>query len=161
LYPVATNQTQFYLSAPGAAAGDVTFFQVFNFMPPPVAIAESFLATASIVGANTLTTLVTQTGVIIPAGINGILTAANVYAEGVTGGAANTIVNWSLTDNVGAGVAVARGVFMLRAGINYDNLPLMQMSNINAPFHNGLALVSQVASSAAVAGILQASLYTH
>jgi hypothetical protein len=162
LYPVATNQTQFFLSAPGAAAGDVTFFQVFNFMPPPVAIAESFLAAnQTLAGGIVLTGGSTTT--IIPAGINGIVTAISLDAIGITPGAANGQVAWTLQDDVPGPphVVIVQSQIFSRTGSNIDNLKLFQLSNLNIPFHNGLQMVIATGGTAPTAGTMYGNIYTH
>lgn len=49
VFPVFTNALMFYVSAPGAALGDLTLFEVLNSMPPPVPIPSDLTQTVDAV----------------------------------------------------------------------------------------------------------------
>ena len=73
---VPTNQTQFYVVANGAIAGDKTRYSILNYAPPPVAVPVTQqqniakLANQALDGATTVA--------LLAAGTNGTLEALNV-----------------------------------------------------------------------------------
>ena len=82
--PCFTNQTQFYVLAPGARAEDVTRFSLQNSMPPPISVAggiEQENIAAGNIGLDGVTT--TQ---LVELGVSGTLEAVQLYvtSAGVT-----------------------------------------------------------------------------
>jgi hypothetical protein len=83
---VLTNALMFYVSAPGAVIGDHTVFNVLNSMPPaiPVQVTKSQLV-STVAGVSIA---VTGSTVLIPAGVNGVISAFSITYSGVATGAA-------------------------------------------------------------------------
>ncbi len=102
LYPVLTTALMFYAVATGATMTDVSIFQILNFVPPPVAVAES---TAQNAAGAVGVAIVAGTTAIAPAGISGTLNTLSVTGAltGVAGGNVAVIIadhatgapNWS------------------------------------------------------------------
>ena len=81
--PVFTNALMFYASAPSAITGDVTVFQVFNSVPPPVPIAPSVAQNHGGIAGLTLANGTTQ---IVPPGVNGTLNTIAINVDVAAGG---------------------------------------------------------------------------
>lgn len=157
MVPVPTGDIRFYVVATGAGTGDQTFGAMFNFVPPPVALAETAFAGTNTAGVNTLTTTTPQASTVFTPPQSGVVTAISVYMFGVTAGAGNATIQWNLTD--GAGKVVAFGQAALRNAQNYDNVNLFQLSGLSMPYHNGLTFNSTVVGTAAANGNIEASVY--
>lgn len=102
LYPVFTNALQFYVTAPNAGNGigssDVTFFQVLNSIPPPVAVQPSQEQTSSAaqgitLASNSITALVNPP-------TDGTLTGFQILASGAAGGTPSS-AEITLSDGLG------------------------------------------------------------
>ena len=76
VFPVFTNALMFYVIASQANVGDVTTFQIFNSMPPPVAMLQSQAqAVTSLTGLPFDTAKDTQ---LVPTNISGVLEAFSI-----------------------------------------------------------------------------------
>ena len=148
MVPVSTNDVRFVMVAPNSGAGDLTFGQIFNFVPPPVALAETEFATSNQIAAVDLTIGGVTNYQIVPAGQNGVVRGLDLNFVGV-GGAATSTVIWNLQD--GNTVQIADGRFLMRTGVNYDFTKLFNL-DFTVPFHNGLVLAVNVSGAAAGAG---------
>jgi hypothetical protein len=101
VYPVFTNALMFYaVAASNVALGDVTVIQIFNSMPPPVAIqAASTQQFASIINVNMGVNATTN---VIPASVAvGTLVAAEMVATMNNGTASTQAANITLQDGLG------------------------------------------------------------
>ena len=89
LYPIFTNALMFYASAPSAALGDTTIFQILNSLPPPIQIAQSgsqnHAYASGISPANGTTTLAAP-----PA--SGTLNTLNITAADMSAGTGTLII---------------------------------------------------------------------
>jgi hypothetical protein len=134
--PVFTQGLMFYATAASALAGDITTFQVFNSMPPPVPIAPSVAQNRVGVLGQALANGTTQ---LVPAGINGTL---NTLSVSLTFSAAGNC-QLALTDGTGANLWA--NYFTAPAGST--NYPI-DLTGLNLRFQNGLKLVVSLLTAA-------------
>lgn len=88
--PVFTNSLMFYVSAPGAAAGDLTVAQVLNSQPPPVAIPASALQTTNAV-SNVNMAPASTIAPVIAANLSGTLNGFNIVVTQTAAGGSGQI----------------------------------------------------------------------
>lgn len=149
LFPVESSDTRFYVSAPGAAASDITYFQIYNALPPPVAIAKSDFTNAA---NSTLIAFATGTTNLIAAGTSGLLIGFSLTASNVVSGAGGMNDTISLTDG---GSAVKYQVqFAMGANAYVGAYVIASMSGLAIPFTNGLSLVQAVGVAPTSGGLL-------
>lgn len=157
LYPVDTNSLQFVVQAGGGVGttGDQVFFDVYNFLPPPIAIARAFVTSIVTSTGAALTTSMTQ---LIAAGTNGIITAASIVAQGVLSGAAAG--SWSFVLQDGAGTTLAIGGFGIpTATTGVPFIQLLNLSGVNLAFRNGLSLIGTFSGTAFTSGGTAINIY--
>ena len=147
LFPVISTALQFVAYSPMAQAGDKTFIQALNSMPPPWAIEKSvFMSVVAVSGI----AFAAATTVVIPHTVAlGTLTNLEIAAiasnsSGSTGQA--TIVMQDGASNV---VAVAQ-VEVLNNGIFVG--PLLSLSGLNVRFKTGLDAVVTISGGALSGG---------
>ena len=133
-FPVFTNQTQFFVSAPNAQAADVVRFGVLNSVPPPVALSEAapIQQSAGNIAINLAATGSTQ---IVPATVNGTLTAVSVTYDL---GAGSPQVPFQLLDGTGKLLAQASGG---SAGSGATYITVLSLSDIAMRFQQGIRFV--------------------
>lgn len=141
--PVFTNALMFYANAPKAAVGDMTVFQVFNSMPPPVPIpgadAQNIAAPAGLPFGNGTTP-------VVPASVNGTLNSiAGNFVISTAGEAAELL----LIDGTGRTLAY---FFAEGAGPT----PLTA-SGLSVRFQGGISCV--ISGSNVTAGGISLNLY--
>lgn len=132
VYPVFTNALMFYASAPLAAAGDITVFQILNTVPPPVAIQPAETQThASVPFANLAANGAT---IAIPQPTTGTLQGFTLVISGSA--AAESACTFALVD--GTGATLFEQTITLPAGYSSQVIPV---SGIRLRFTNGLNAV--------------------
>jgi hypothetical protein len=127
--PVFTNALMFYASAPAAAVGDVTIFQVLNSMPPPLALTPSLAQTQVVAPGIVLTS--NATTVLVPAPVSGTIEAFSLAYSYGTGGTATVAIQDGRPVNLWNGQVAG-----VSGGSGSTN-----MSGLRARFINGLNLV--------------------
>lgn len=148
IYPVFTNALMFYASAPTAAAGDITVFQILNSVPPPVAIqpAETQSHSAApgvLLSANGAT-------IIIPSPTTGTLQAFTLVIS--TDESTAGQCDFQLVD--GNGTVLFHQTIIAPVGISQFTIPV---TGIRQRFVNGINAV--VAATAITAGNVAVNLY--
>jgi hypothetical protein len=140
-FPVFTNQTQFYVYAPGALSTDITRFGILNSLPYPVALAESpqiipppLLQSVTAFGINLAADPVTAQ--VVALGINGTLTGLSVSFAFVTPLPATPIL-WTLAD----------GTHTLYGGAINSDLVVTE-SGLEIPFVNGIKFTASAPAAA-------------
>lgn len=140
---VFSQQTQFYVVAAGPISGDITRFQILNFLPPPISISVSTeQQTAIVSGISAAAAGNTQ---IVPAGVNGTLQALEIHF-GVANAAADSNADIQILD--GNGKLIAQGVAFVKNATS-SLTTLVSLQDIAVRFENGLI--------ATVGGLLIAS----
>ncbi len=139
-FPVFSNQTQFFVNAPGALISDVTRFGVLNSMPFPVSLNESPRPGLPEVAVFNAINVVAGTTAIIPAGISGTITGI-VVAFQFAATAVN--VGWVLEDGTSKVVAGGQAAAASAAGDNVFITSFSQ-SGLEIPFTHGLNFVMSV-----------------
>lgn len=158
LVPISTNLVDFYVVASGAGAGDQTFANVFNFLPPPVALNETNIASAPPgVGVFNWSITSTHTVQVAAATLNGIITGMNIFIDNFVGGAAGGTITWLLQD--GGGNRLAGGELFAPAGVTQANLLIFTQSNMSLPFHGGIQAVITLTGTAPASGQMTANIY--
>jgi hypothetical protein len=125
-FPVFSNQTQFFVSAPAAGPSDVTRFGVLNSMPPPVALPETVPPTQTASAAN-LRADITTAQQIIAAGVNGTLTGYTIsfaFASAPAG-----TVAYEFKDGTGA-VLFAAGATASGLAVNVQGVALRFVNGV-------------------------------
>jgi hypothetical protein len=147
VFPVFTNALMFYAVAAGAAAGDVTIFQVLNSLPPPIPIAVSG---AQNLGSLTEAALGNAVVPLIAAPINGTLNtlSISVYVETTT---PNAIASIALVD--GQGRNLWTQVIVAASG---DQNLIFNLSGLALRFRGG---VNVVIAESTLTGGLSANVY--
>jgi hypothetical protein len=130
LVPVLSNALMFYASSPGAAVGDTTIAQICNSMPPPIPLTPS--STQQHVSGTGISLSTVATTPLVPAGVNGTLTALSLNFNITTAG--GVIV--SIRDGAGNSI--------WSDSINVTTVPTtipINLSGLNLRFVNGLNFV--------------------
>lgn len=161
MVPVPTGDIRFYVVSPGAAAGDNTFGAMFNFMPPPVALAETAF-TASAVPGTVVSMTAASNNQLLPLGANGVVTDVDLSCFNIVAGAAAGQIQWQLIDgSTPSAKFIAYGTITVRNGVTYDNMfGVYRMPNLNVPFHNGLVFGVNVTGTAPASGSFSVNVYT-
>jgi hypothetical protein len=154
LYPVLSTAKAFTVVALGTIAGDKTFLQILNSLPPPVALEKSVYMSSGIV---TNIALVTGTSVILAAGINGTLTALQIISWKVLGGAAAGNMQVLIEDGTGKNIAVSH-IAEGAAGYTGSSI-ILNLTGVNIRFSNGLNAVLLGAGTAFADGAVDVNLY--
>lgn len=135
-FPVFTNQTQFFVSAPGALAADVTRFGLLNSLPPPVSLAESpFVPAPQVAAINSINIGAAGSNPIVAAGISGTLTGLFVALT-----LAPAALLATITVQDGTGKLIATATIQGGGGAGPTYVILFNMQGIDVPFTNGLNL---------------------
>jgi hypothetical protein len=154
LFPLSTNAIDLFITAAGALGGDKVYFDLFNYLPPPVALEKiifnSVTAQASIAYA-------TGSTVLIPAGINGIITAIKILQDGTLGGGGAGADVLALTD--GAGAIAITGAIQVPNGIYAPPCMLIDVEGVALRFGNGLNLGQVLSGTAFASGALFANVF--
>jgi hypothetical protein len=145
VFPVFTNALMFYVSAPGAVVGDRTLFQVFNSMPPPIAVQVSeqqeYSAVAGVsLSANAITQL-------IPAGVSGTI-------ETIAG---NINVAAAIVGNADIHLIQGDGTLLWISNAAADMAGAFQVGPVRIGFVNGVRV--QTLNATITAGSLLLNLY--
>jgi hypothetical protein len=136
VFPVFTNALMFYVIAPQSTVGDVTTFQIFNSLPPPVAMLQSQAqAVTSLIGIQLDTIKTVQ---IIPASISGILEA---FSIDIFGGGQGVLTSQGLTllDGVGQGIWSSSFVSAPSTSILNEHIPI---SGLKVRFRQGITVTT-------------------
>lgn len=148
---VHSNQQQFAVKARGAISGDITFIQLLNFAPPPVAVPITVQQkTAAIANASIINGGPTP---IVAAGVNGTLQGLNVSFATVTPPAnfnANIVIKDGNNNIIWAGNAVG-----ITTGAN--GAELISINGLNVRFQNGLTVT--ITGAAAASGTYSINAY--
>lgn len=151
LYPVLTNALMFYASAPAAALGDKTIFQILNSNPPPIQIATSAAQNhAGVIGQP----ITVGSLVVVPAGISGTLNTLSI-SIGVTAGASNESGNFELLDGTGANLWTGQ----ISVEANSSQSVPVNLSGLATRFFNGLNFVT-LPGSTLTGGVIVNVYYT-
>lgn len=130
---VNTQQVQFFVRGLGIINGDVTHFSVLNYAPDPIAVPITIQQLTASVGSIAIDGAAVTP--IIPAGVNGSIRGFNVNAAvNTAAGAYNDL--FTLSD--GAGMVIWQGNLAGPAGAQSVNGPLVDLSNLNVRFENGI-----------------------
>jgi hypothetical protein len=145
VFPVFTNALMFYVIAPLSAAGDVTTFQVFNTMPPPVAMLQSQAqARAGIIGLIFGDTNPVQ---IVPAAVSGILEGISIDV------ATDTVGQIGLILRDGTGTDLWAGNFFTSSVSPDRECVVVGLAPIKLRFFKGVTVVSTRAAPDALCNI--------
>ncbi len=127
-----SQQTQFYVVSDGPIAGDISRFQILNFLPPPISVSVSTeQQTAVVAGISSAVAAPTQ---IVGNTINGTL--QNVQVQfGVASPAADSNAVLTLTDGTGKVLAVSPVFVKTAIPANFSALNL---TNIAVRFQGGI-----------------------
>lgn len=147
--PVFTNALTFYCNSPSAIAGDVTNFQIFNSMPPPVPVAPSIEQNSN--NAAGISTANGQTQ-IVPTNISGTLTGATITFN-YSGVTVLGALQLSLID--GTGKVLWTGEQSVLA--NPASISPVILNGLNIRFQQGIKLA--VANSSIANGAIIATVY--
>jgi hypothetical protein len=143
VYPVFTNALMFYAMSPNATTGDVTVFQVFNSMPPPVSIAPTEeQATTANVGFSLSANAYTQ---IVPATVSGTVESVQMLFSGLSNTTAQTALA-TLQDGTGHIIWQSNINALANAGVT---LPVT-FGPVNVRFFQGVRM--QVSGTSFIAG---------
>lgn len=136
ILPVFTNQKMFFISSPNSQTGDVTRFQILNFVPPPIAVPTSVAQSAVV---DTAIPLAIGTTALLGATISGTVQAISIAASIYT--ATNFNEQFNIKDGSGKNIAGA-GVAGNGTAANYifDGL-LFTLSGLDVRFTQGLNFV--------------------
>jgi hypothetical protein len=147
-----TNGTAMYVIAPNAIAGDATSIAIHNTLPPPFAMPRlNNQSAVAVFGA----ALATGTSAILAAGINGTIGNLSVIISAANPAAASAMA-WRIQDGASSPntIAVGNATFPISA---YTMAPVVQLSNLNVRFTNGLNLVQS--GSFSTNGTIYVNLY--
>lgn len=156
-FQVVTNARQVVMVSTMSAATDKTFFQLFNFAPPPLASNKSLLMSVAASGGIALTT--TATTAIVAAGTNGTIRALNITLDGVLGGAAAGGATIVLQDGAGTPHVIWSGEVFAQATGTTNSATLVDLAGINVRFTNGLNAVITVIPTAFASGKANFNIY--
>lgn len=150
--PVFTNALMFYISAPNAAAGDVTVAQILNSMPPPVPIPGAEAQNSvSVTG----TPLANGTYPLVPAGVSGTLNATAGSLSLLSGGTAGNLL-LQLVDGTGKVL-----VYFFCSGIaNTSVINSLAATGLAVRFKNGINIVISSATGVTGGGMSMNVYYT-
>lgn len=152
VFPVFSNMTQFYLSAPTAQSEDITRFSILNAMPPPIAVPTSQEQEAiGVTGGIDVTTA--GPFQIVPASISGTLEGCFVSAW-IDANASGGHLEVHFLD--GASSYLATGTLGCQGsgtanGILFDN------PNMRVRFNNGISI--SWAKTNLTSGLMMPNLY--
>jgi hypothetical protein len=148
--PVFTNALMFYISAPNAAAGDVTVAQILNSMPPPVPIPGAEAQNSVSPAGLPVTNGTTQ---VVPASVSGTLNSVAGQVS-VISGATQAFMNVSLVDGTGKLLA-----FFNCSGLaNTTVINPLNAGGLSVRFKGGISVV--VSGSTATGGMSLNLYYT-
>lgn len=150
VFPVFTGSLNFFAVALTGVSGDVTNVQIFNTLPPPIALPRAELQTISTGGHIGLGG--TTTTQLIASDINGTLEAINVsLSVGIT---ADLLADLTLSDGTNSAIwrGVAAGVASTSVGCT-----LIDVSQVALPFKDGVQL--KIISTGTAAGGVAVNLY--
>jgi len=148
--PVFTNALMFYVSSAAAVASDVTVFQVFNSMPPPIPIQPSSQQnTASVTGVALQTNSTTQ---VVAAGVTGTLNTISMSLD-MTAGATAGAVQLNLNDGTGKVLWVNIYNVPANTTVNYP----VELTGLSLRFVNGLQFL--VINSTLTSGVGVVNVY--
>lgn len=149
VYPVFTNALMFYASAPLAAPGDITVFQILNSVPPPVAIqpaeTQSHAAVPGVLIQNGTTN-------VVPPPTSGTLQSFTLVTseEATTAGQAD----FQLVD--GTGAVLYHQTLTIPAGSSSQVIPV---SGVRVRFTGGINAVIASVSGGITGGNIAVNLY--
>lgn len=134
VFPVFTNQTQFFVTASGAIAADITRFSIHNTMPPPSSLSPS---TAQNLAANNAIPFIgTGNTQLIPATISGTLETVLVSA-GIN--APSSAYNTSIRLQDGTSKTLAMGRLVGAVTTPYTG-NIISLTQVAIRFSNGVQL---------------------
>lgn len=152
LYPVNTVRTSFVINAVSPTLpGDITRFAIYNFLPPPVAIAETNFIVSTIVSG---VVIAASSTVVVAATQSGILEGYEIAVSNLLAGAGAMNAVVSLQD--GAGATLGLGAFGLAAAAA---VPALILTRGDQPqrFTSGINLVITYAGVALALGVAAAT----
>lgn len=140
LYPVVAKSgcMSFYVVSAMALAGDLTFVQAFNYMPPPVDISRPTFQTAQ--GSNLVSLTATNNAQILPLGIGGTVQNLSVSHNGIQA-AAGGISFQSIQIQDGAGQNLAFLAVQIPVSTYAPPAMLLSMNGLSVRFQNGIKVV--------------------
>jgi hypothetical protein len=150
VFPVFTNQTQFFVVASGALPGDITRFSLHNVMPPPSSITEP--AVMSVASASNMSFDGVTNYTLLSSG-NGSLQAFSLRCSIQT---VSNAFHTTLKFQDGAANVLFTCTVDAPAGANVIQ-ELANISNVNLRFKNGLVLAQSGGTNAG--GILSLNAY--
>lgn len=155
LYPVISRARSFAAVAPTAIAGDATFMQILNTLPPPVALEKSVFMSAALVSGIS----VAATGVftVLAAGMNGTITAIEIIIAAATAAGGSAQVGVALVD--GAAETLAATAFGLATGGFLGGVIILNLSGVSLRFLNGLQLALTKTGVGVLTGSLVINVY--
>jgi hypothetical protein len=154
IFPVFTNALMFYCIAPLAAPGDVTTLQIFNTLPPPVALAQS--QAQAVTTAQGLPIAVATT-VLIPTAISGVVEGFALDAT-FGGGASGGTVGLILRDqNTPVPNAIWAGTFSAPPAVTTQSDHVF-LSGLKVRFQRGLVATMTLTGTPA-GGALNVNVY--
>lgn len=147
--PVLTNALTFIASSPSSQIGDVTVFQILNFLPPPIPIAPSV---AQNIGSVAGITTANGSTAIVPATVSGTLNSISISFN-LSGVSAAGAMQITLRD--GTGKNLWTGEISVQAAPTEIN-PIV-LNGLSIRFVNGVNIV--VGNSNIVGGFIIANVY--
>jgi len=155
LVPIFSRSLSFYvvagINSEVVLSSDVTRFQMFNFVPPPVVVSQTEEQSIAAVTGIDLTT--TGLKPIIAAGTNGTLEALNLTI-GLTGTSLHT-GSFQFQDGAATPKVLWTGTFTENTDFNYL---LADLTGLHVRFTNGINL-NVVATSLTTGCLLNSNLY--
>jgi hypothetical protein len=157
LFPVFTNLREFYVvgSTAQLAPTDITFFEIFNFLPP---LLDQDRSTFMVPTVNNIALTAGGALTLIAAPNGGTLCACEIIAANVTGGAGGALVTVSLTDGVPN--ALGEGAFGVQNAGFIDSRIILHMTDIRERFIGGLNVTVAIAGTNPAAGSARVNVWT-
>ncbi len=152
LFPVQTGGLSFVVVGINPGPTDVVYFQIYNSLPPPVAIQSNVFQSFTGTGVLGLTS---SSNVFTAA--SGVLQGAMIVANGVLGGA-GAGTDLIVIEDATSGRSLVATAFTEQAAGFTSSAILASVTGLNIPF-NGLNLNQVVSGTAFVSGNLIANIY--
>jgi len=151
LYPVEAPLGMNFIVQSANGTGtteDLVFFDVYNYLPPPVSVARGFTQNVAL---NTTLAIGAGTTIIIPhADIAGIVTGIQVQAYNVVGGAAASTITGQFQGGVGSTNPIDAFAFTVpAAAAPVGVIQVEDRDGIALPFRTGVDLVLGVSTALA------------
>lgn len=136
LYPVNTQRTELVINCRTAPLPtDITRFSVFNFAPPPVAVAETNFVTASTTANRPIAAGAVQ---LIAPGQNGVVGCIDIAVTQVKGGASGSLALFLIED--GMGTTLGEAVMGVDSNETLPFATILHLE-VNQRFQNGVSLL--------------------